>query len=557
MDLKTIVHLTKKYKYLALFTAILSVYFFNMLIDVMEIDAAQYALISMEMSWTKSFLHVYLQGQDYLDKPPLLFWLSSLSFMLFGISSFSYKLPSVLIAILGIYSLYRFALLWYSKEIALLSALILATCQAMFLMTNDVRTDTILLGLVVFSFWQIGEFLIKSKYYHLILASIGLGGAMMAKGPIALIIPAAAFGTDFLLKRQWKTILNPQWILMLIVIAITLIPMSYGLYTQFDLHPEKSLNGLQGPSGLKFYYWIQSFGRITGENQWKNGNGFFYFFHTILWDFQPWILLFILALVVRIKKVFTLRFKMPNNEEFISLGGFFFVFIALSMSNYKLPHYIFVLFPFASIITAEFIYSLKDQFLSRLSKIQFGIMQLMWLAILVNFIFFFPPQNLILPLILGLFLALNYYSFIYLKGSTERIFIPTVITAISLNLVMAVNFYPNLLKYQASSQAGKMIREHNIPNDMFYHYSSYNYSLDFYAKRFTPMVDINTVKQVKPGSWIFIHKNGLNELNDNKITFRTINAFPSFGITQVKLPFLYAKTRRSTIIDSNYLIVIQ
>ena len=125
----------------------------------MDIDAAQYAVISMDMSRTKSFLHLYLQGHDYLDKPPLLFWMSSLSFILFGISNLTYKLPSVLIGILGIYSTYRFAKLWYSEEKAILSSLILASSQALFLITNDVRTDTILLGLVMFSVWQLGAYL--------------------------------------------------------------------------------------------------------------------------------------------------------------------------------------------------------------------------------------------------------------------------------------------------------------------------------------------------------------------------------------------------------------
>ncbi|NJO89860.1 MAG: hypothetical protein HC831_13620 [Chloroflexia bacterium] len=101
-------------------------------------------------------MHVYQQGHDYLDKPPLLFWLSSLSIMVLGISNIAYKLPSVLIAILGIYSTYRFSRIWYSKEKALVSSLILASCQALFLITNDVRTDTNLLGLTIFQF---GNFL--------------------------------------------------------------------------------------------------------------------------------------------------------------------------------------------------------------------------------------------------------------------------------------------------------------------------------------------------------------------------------------------------------------
>ena len=49
-------------------------------VDVMEVDAAQYASMSQEMLQTGEFLQVHHRYQDYLDKPPLLFWLSSISF---------------------------------------------------------------------------------------------------------------------------------------------------------------------------------------------------------------------------------------------------------------------------------------------------------------------------------------------------------------------------------------------------------------------------------------------------------------------------------------------
>lgn len=123
----------------------------------MEVDAAQYAMISMEMSFTKSFLHVFENGKDYLDKPPFLFWVSAVSYLIFGISNFAYKLPSVLFAILGLYSTYKFSRLYYTKETSQLAALILGTTQALFLITNDVRTDTILMSSIIFFSMANGE----------------------------------------------------------------------------------------------------------------------------------------------------------------------------------------------------------------------------------------------------------------------------------------------------------------------------------------------------------------------------------------------------------------
>jgi hypothetical protein len=60
---------------------------------------------------------IFDQGKDYLDKPPLLFWLSSLSMYVFGINDFAYRLPSILMAIIAIYSTYKFIYECFSIEI--------------------------------------------------------------------------------------------------------------------------------------------------------------------------------------------------------------------------------------------------------------------------------------------------------------------------------------------------------------------------------------------------------------------------------------------------------
>lgn len=39
-------------------------------VPLMEIDSVQYANISREMLLNKSFLQIFDQGKDYLDKPP-------------------------------------------------------------------------------------------------------------------------------------------------------------------------------------------------------------------------------------------------------------------------------------------------------------------------------------------------------------------------------------------------------------------------------------------------------------------------------------------------------
>ena len=196
------------YRYLLAFMAMGIVYFFNMFIDVMDVDASQYASISREMWERGDFLQVFHQGKDYLDKPPLLFWLSSTSLGLLGLSNFAYKLPAVLILILGIYSTYRFTLMWYDKKKAIYAALILASTQALFLITNDIRTDGMLTGFVIFSVWQLSRFIHENKFKYLIWGAIGVAAAMMTKGPIGIVLVAFAIGAIFYLKDNGKTYLN-------------------------------------------------------------------------------------------------------------------------------------------------------------------------------------------------------------------------------------------------------------------------------------------------------------------------------------------------------------
>lgn len=542
-----------KYRYYVLFGGIFAVYFLNLFIDVMEVDAAQYSVISMEMSWTKSFLHVYEHGNDYLDKPPLLFWSTALSYLTFGISNFSYKLPSVLITLLGIYSTFRFARIHYSKEIAVASALILASTQALFLITNDVRTDSMLLGFTMFSVWQMSAYLTSRKPLNFLLLSIGIAGAMMSKGPLILVILTAAFGTEFLIKKQWSNIFNPRWMLLLVLVGIFLLPMCYGLYTQFDLHPEKTVYGLEGPSGLRFFFWTQSFGRITGENYWENDSGYFFFTHSILWDFQPWIFLFIPALFLKIKQLFKhITKQLVSTDEFITVGGFVLIFIALSLSHYKLPHYLFVLFPFASILTAAFVFRLSDRVRDKVVRWHFGFMQLFWLAGLAIMTIVFPIKTVFLPIIFSTLFIVSWFAYRTLRDRTERLIFPIVIIAIGFNLVMATHFYPNLLSYQASSVAGQELREKEWDVHL---YAYESHAIHFSAHRFVPTWETAQLMEAEKGSLVFTTQAGFEEI-DQRRGATVFKKYPSHRATLLNLPFLLYWSRPSSL-EYAYLVKLE
>ncbi|MDB5211720.1 MAG: 4-amino-4-deoxy-L-arabinose transferase, partial [Sediminibacterium sp.] len=307
------------------------------MIPLMDIDASQYASISREMLDNKSYLQVFDLGVDYLDKPPMLFWLSALSMKIFGIHDWAYRLPSFFFAMLAVYSTYRLALLFYKKEIAQLSAMVLASSQALFLITHDVRCDTMLMGWVALSFWQMAAWYQKGKWKYFFVAFISIACGMMTKGPIALLVPAFAFVPHFILRREWKQLFRWEYLLGVAIIAVMLVPMSIGLYQQFDLHPGKLINGEPIQSGLRFYYWTQSFGRYTGENHFNEMNHFTFLLENMIWSFLPWIIFFLLGLFFAVKNLVIKRFKITSKEEWISTGGFILTYCALGRSQAQLP----------------------------------------------------------------------------------------------------------------------------------------------------------------------------------------------------------------------------
>jgi len=536
-----------EYRYFFSILCIGLVYFFNLFIDIMDIDAAQYASISREMMESGSYLQVFEQGKDYLDKPPLLFWISSLSLKIFGVHNFAYKLPAVLIIILGLYSTFRFTLLWYNKRTAWYSVIILGTTQAFYLITNDIRTDGILTSFIIFAVWQLFRFLKDRKISGLILGAVGASCALMAKGPIGLVIIAFAVGGDLLIKLQLKKILDYRWLVFIFIIAVLLFPMCYGLYTQFDLHPEKTAYGISNPSGLKFFFWTQSFGRITGESSWKNDTSFFTFFHTILWDFQPWVFLMLAMIFYKIKNLvgsFKLHEKYKK-VEYASLFGFILPFLALSLSSYKLPHYIFPTFPFMAIMVADFINALSDKkWAKRLAQIQFGISHSFFLVPFVAFGFFFSLQNnFILPTLLVLLYLLFWRSFEKIKDVADKIIFSTLIAIWGFGLVTSTYFYPNLLQFQASSIAAKeIVKEPNLPPQKLYAFNAYESSLSFYAQQIISEFKIDQTHSYPAGIFVFSDEEGKDKLLKYS-EYELIKSYVDYNITALSLPFLLKKTR--------------
>jgi 4-amino-4-deoxy-L-arabinose transferase-like glycosyltransferase len=515
----------------------------------MEIDSVQYANISREMLQNKSFLQIFDQGKDYLDKPPMLFWLSSLSMYFFGINDFAFRLPSILMAILAIYSTYKFTLLYYSNEIAILAALVLASTQAMFLITHDVRTDTMLMAWVILAIWQFASWLNNRKWHSLIIAFSSVAFGMMTKGPIALMVPIFSFAPHMLIHRNFKMLFRWEYLVGLIIIIILLIPMDIGLYQQFDLHPEKVMYEKTGTSGIRFFYWTQSFGRITGESVWHENDDFFFLFQNLLWGFLPWTLFLISGLISECTRIIRTKFIVNKNEEWIVLPGFLITYTALGISNYQLPHYIYVVLPFTAIIAAKSLYSLVINWENKFFKnVINGInifIYILVLAILLVLLLFTFNTNIYF-VIASLSVMSIFFLILMLKkiGAIPKVIQFALFTIITTNLLLTIFFYPTLLEFQLGNAVTKVIRQKNIDKTKFYLYQVYyERSLDFYSNHSFQQVE--SLDSLKSNDYVLV-KNEL--VNQELLTnFNKIEQVSTFHVSTLNAEFLNPKTRESAL----------
>lgn len=544
---------------LTLFTVVFFiVYIPGLLVDVMDVDAAQYASMSREMVETGNWMELHNRYQDYLDKPPLLFWLSSFSMWLMGISNFAYKLPSFLFGILAVYSTIKLTELFYNRITALLAGLMVTSCLGFFIMMNDVRTDTLLMGAFAFSLWQLMLYVKTKSWRALVLGFTGIGLAMLAKGPLGLVMPVFALSCEFAYKRQWVNFLRWQWIVGLAVVAIILTPMCIGLYNQFDAHPEKTINGQTGVSGIEFYFWTQSFGRITGDSDWgtkfDNGATNFFFTHTFMWAFFPWSILTVLGLIKNAFVLVRSRFRPGYLHEMLATGGFVLIFLALSASKYKLPHYIYITFPLAAMIAARFLVAdLLQPARKIMARIAIGFSALftvLLFAVVFAILFFiFPGASILTFLIVAVLCLAGIAFFVVRKTRPERILLPLLVALLAFYYTGFTQFYPELLKYQVSNEVGRDIVAGNVPREAFkMHNEVFQHSLDFYSKGSPGYIEIDSARIMpvieKHGAlWVYTDAAGYQEILQSGMNFTTLKEYKRFGVQFLTFEFLNPRTR--------------
>ena len=318
-------------------------------------DSITYAALAQHIAMSNDWSDLILDGQDWLDKPHLPFWITAVFFKLFGVSAFTYILPGFLAHLVGGYFTYRIARLFYGRDTAWLAVLVYVSVYHLMDSSIEVKAETYLTAFIMGACYYWLRYDAQARLKYLLLGALFSALAVMTKGVFTLITITSGLICMWMVQRNWYKLWSLKWLFALLLSLVFTVPELYALYLQFDAHPEKLVFGQAQVSGIKFFLWDSQFGRFFNTGPIKNTNGHpLYFVLVFLWAFLPWVGVFVASIVDGIRKLSSGNHR--DNASFIFLcGSFFITFGLFSATSFQLDHYTVILFPFAAILCGKFL----------------------------------------------------------------------------------------------------------------------------------------------------------------------------------------------------------
>ena len=533
----------------------LLVYGVGLLIPLMDSDAALYAEVSMEMHQRGDYLQLFFKGSDWLDKPHFPFWITALSFKIFGMNGFAYKIPGVLFVLLGAWYTWLFGKRFYGRLQALFAVFLLLTSEHIIISNQDVRAEPYMTGLTIMALYHVASYLGTKRFRDLALTSLALGCLMMTKGLFTVIPVATGVFFALVYEWKWKQLFNWQWVGLVLLTLLALAPGLYAYFIQFDMHPEKVMFGKTGTSGVKFFLWDSQWGRFRNTGPIKGSGDPFFFVHTMLWAFLPWAFLAFFALYRKTRDMV----RRQVNTETYTYFGFIVLFLIFSASKFQLSYYLNPLFPLLAILVAEQLVALSRNrtFLKTFSIIHLvQVILVIVVMIALQYFFFRDLPGWLSLFVMALFMAWAAWIFIRKGMYMKKILFATAFVTLAVNFYLNQWFYPHLLRYQSQSTMVEWLRDNHVPMDDLICFDADELISDFTLQR--PLkkytLEQGSVELLK-GKLAYTTPEGLDKIQALGLKAEVLKEFEEFHVTMLTGTFINKDTRPQAL-KKRYLVRI-
>ncbi len=307
--------------------------------DLWEPDEPRFALVAQEMIQTGNFVMPHRNNKPYPDKPPLFFWAIALSSLATGgVNAGAALLPSALAGAFLILLVFFLARrLIRDDDVALLSALILATSVKIFWQASHAQIDMLLALLTTIAMYGFTRMETGGGKRNVVLAWAAMALATLAKGPVGLILPIGAMLVYrwWSGKRRYRELFSPGGIVAFLGIV--------GCWLTFLI-----IQGVQAGESVYLQNILFKQTVVRFAKSWHHYQPVYYFFKVIFYDFFPWSPFLVSLVILKFKKM-----KFTDAEKFL-FSWLFFVLLFFSIPMGKRGLYILPLYPAAAILVASF-----------------------------------------------------------------------------------------------------------------------------------------------------------------------------------------------------------
>ncbi len=279
-------------------------------------------------------------GQLWFDKPPLFYWLTALSMRLLGVSEFSARLPSALLSVALVASVYALARRAYPAlpKAALWAGFVLATSLQFFTLARAAVTDMTLTVCLTLALYGLYAWTQTQQGRWMVLAGLMTGLGMLTKGPVALVLIGVQAVAFLLLTRQAKRLLS---LALWLGFALCLVIGLPWFLLMIHLHGRLFINGFLEANNVTRY--LQAEHRETSP--------VWFFLPVLLGGFFPWSLALPWALASAWREGKPAYKNQVADNPALFLGFWaLLVFVFFSASQSKLVTYIFPLYPAAAVL---------------------------------------------------------------------------------------------------------------------------------------------------------------------------------------------------------------
>jgi 4-amino-4-deoxy-L-arabinose transferase-like glycosyltransferase len=304
-------------------------------------DEGRYAEIPREMLATGDWVTPRLNDLKYFEKPPLQYWLTALSFRVFGESEWTARLPSALLGFLALLMVgYCGHRLW-NRRTGVLAVAILGSACAYYLggqyLTLDMTlTACLTLALCSFLLAQV-QAVDRHRQAWMAGAWAAAALAVLAKGLVGVVLPAMSFLAYIALCRDtrlWAR-LNP----VVGMLVFLLIAAPWFVVVQ-----------LRNPEFFEFFFIREHFQRFAEAGHHRPGP-WWYYLPIVVVGMMPWTP----TLAVECVRQWKAR---PTRGGAFSPAWFCAVWtgvivVFFSVSHSKLPAYILPAFPAIALLLAR------------------------------------------------------------------------------------------------------------------------------------------------------------------------------------------------------------